>query len=78
MAPKKYEKPLFERVAKNSPIVPDKDLKTIFFQIQAILANNITLLEQLEKRLKQWNINQVVGDIFVKLVKEKCLCQCDK
>jgi len=43
----------------------EEEIGIVFSNTEEILKNNTLFLEALEKRVESWNMNQVIGDIFV-------------
>ncbi|XP_066999339.1 rho guanine nucleotide exchange factor 17 [Anabrus simplex] len=59
----KYLKPL--KSPENSGLVDAALVDEIFFQVPVILSHHEVFLEELRKRLDNWDIKQTVGDVFL-------------
>ena len=63
-----FIKPLKEAADAGTPIVPERQIRVMFPEVQAILMVNVDLLGRLEERVQQWSPTQTIGDVFLGMV----------
>jgi hypothetical protein len=63
-----YVNPLRSVASSMSPILTHDELNKIFSNVEGILSLSEELLNSLKERLKNWNTQQRIGDVFLKLV----------
>ncbi|KAK5583173.1 hypothetical protein RB653_004764 [Dictyostelium firmibasis] len=59
-------KDLREAIEKGSPIISQEEIQSIFSEVSIILSYNKRLLIDLENRTKDWKVDTLIGDIFIK------------
>lgn len=65
----KYLQPL--KSPENAGLLDSFVVDEIFNQVPAILNVHQVFLEQLRRRLEQWDLQQKVGDIFLDVVRKR-------
>jgi hypothetical protein len=59
---------VFTEPLKNSCVIPEKDIRTMFpKQLVAMKNGHEKFMNELDERLKNWNWEGVLGDIFTRL-----------
>lgn len=70
-----FYQPLKQAILDDQPIVKELVLKEIFSPtLQVIINYNMRFLSQLEPRVKNWSPSQMIGDVFLEVVKAHKLC----
>ncbi|GAM23528.1 hypothetical protein SAMD00019534_067030 [Acytostelium subglobosum LB1] len=60
-------KDLREAIKKGSPIISEEEVRAIFSsELESIILTNTMLKEELQRRLKAWDTDTQIGDIFLK------------
>lgn len=62
----KYLQPL--KSPENAALLDAFQVDEIFYQVPSILNVHQVFLEQLRRRLEQWDLQQKVGDVFLDVV----------
>nr|CAD7258990.1 unnamed protein product [Timema shepardi] len=62
---KKYLQPL--KSPENAGLVDGALVDEIFYQVPAILSHHEVFLEELRRKLEQWDTKQTVGDVFLEV-----------
>lgn len=53
----------------NEKVADPSQIRTIFSNVQIIFMLNSTLLSDMEERIKIWDSEQIIGDIFIQIVR---------
>lgn len=66
-------KPLRASLATSAPILTTHDFNKIFFKVEELFKIHDKFFSDLELRVSNWNIRQIIGDLFLSLVSGYCL-----
>jgi hypothetical protein len=64
-----FVRPMTARASGETAIMKPSDIKIIFCDIEVILAANLKLLTDLDKRMAKWHPAQMIGDVFLEMVR---------
>lgn len=59
---------LFLRPIRENELMTEMEIRAVFSNVESILMLNTTLLDETKERMENWDMEQRIGDIFLKIV----------